>query len=504
MNTLATLLIVDDTPSVCHVLVDMLESPEYHIETANDGFEGLLKARALKPDLILLDVMMPGMDGFEVCQQLRATPDLAEVPILMLTALDDHESRVRGIESGADDFLTKPISPDELNARVHTIVRLNRYRRLHAERAKFDWVVEQSEDGYLVIDDQDQITYANPKACLFLSIDPIGTHREPIYFRPTVQKQYLCQPSELWATWPVEGRGSDSAASPRYLVRPETESSQAFWLQVLQFQEPIQQAARQILCLKDVTSQILTMRDVQAFHRLIPHKLRSPLNSMRLGIEMLAMHSAALLGGEIADLVDMALQGIYRLDQEVTDVVQYLHAPTLARKGKEVQVEGVLPLIKRISEELELVPPVVSVSPHLRPYQLQLSEPALERVVFELFENSKKFHPRQLPQITVEAEPTGLEQIKLRITDDGVHLSPEQLEQAWTPYYQGEKYFTGQVAGMGLGLPMVAMLIWAAGGSCVLRNRPDQPGIQVELVFPISPSQTKSEDDTVSANHHQS
>ncbi|HNJ44258.1 MAG TPA: response regulator, partial [Acidobacteriota bacterium] len=67
MNTLATLLIVDDTPSVCHVLVDMLESPEYHIETANDGFEGLLKARALKPDLILLDVMMPGMDGFEVC-----------------------------------------------------------------------------------------------------------------------------------------------------------------------------------------------------------------------------------------------------------------------------------------------------------------------------------------------------------------------------------------------------------------------------------------------------
>ncbi|HNC46002.1 MAG TPA: ATP-binding protein, partial [Acidobacteriota bacterium] len=120
-----------------------------------------------------------------------------------------------------------------------------------------------------------------------------------------------------------------------------------------------------------------------------------------------------------------------------------------------------------------------------------------------LLENSKKFHPRQLPQITVEAEPAGLEQIKLRITDDGVHLSPEQLERVWTPYYQGEKYFTGQVAGMGLGLPMVAMLIWAAGGSCVLRNRPDQPGIQVELVFPISPSQAKSEDDTVSANHRQ-
>lgn len=503
MNTLATLLIVDDTLSVCQVLVDMLESPEYHIETANDGFEGLLKARALKPDLILLDVMMPGMDGFQVCQQLRTTPDLAEVPVLMLTALDDQESRIKGIESGADDFITKPISPDELNARVRTIVRLNRYRRLHAERAKFDWVVEQSEDGYLILNDHDQVTYANPKACLFLSIDPIGTHPEPIFFRATVQTQYQCHPSDLWNTWPVENPELESPP-PRYLVRPETETSQAFWLQVFQFQEPIQQAAHRIICLKDVTSQILTMRDVQAFHRLIPHKLRSPLNAMRLGIEMLAMHSAALLGGEIADLVDMALQGIYRLDQEVTDVVQYLHAPALARKGKEIQVGAITALIGRISDELELVPPQVSITSSLQPYQLQLSEPALERVLFELLENSKKFHPHQSPQVTIEIEPTGLDQIRFRVSDDGVHLSPEQLDRAWVPYYQGEKYFTGQVFGMGLGLPMVAILIWAAGGSCLLRNRPDQPGIQVELIFPVTMSPSKPERDPVGADLHQS
>jgi putative two-component system response regulator len=78
------------------------------------------------PDLILLDVMMPGMDGFEVCRRLRADSVLGEVPILMITALDDRSSRLQGIQAGADDFITKPIDSVELLARVQGITRLNR------------------------------------------------------------------------------------------------------------------------------------------------------------------------------------------------------------------------------------------------------------------------------------------------------------------------------------------------------------------------------------------
>jgi response regulator RpfG family c-di-GMP phosphodiesterase len=83
---------------------------------------------------MLLDVMMPDMDGMEVCRRMRAAPDLAEMPIVMVTALSDDESRVQGIEAGADDFISKPFSAAELRARVRTITRLNRYRRLAAER----------------------------------------------------------------------------------------------------------------------------------------------------------------------------------------------------------------------------------------------------------------------------------------------------------------------------------------------------------------------------------
>lgn len=116
---MSTILIVDDEPTVRETLLAMLEGQGYAIAEAVNGPEAIQKAGELRPDLILLDVMMPGMDGYEVCRRIRSTPDLAEVPIVILTALDDRASLLRGIESGADDILTKPVDRQELRARAH-------------------------------------------------------------------------------------------------------------------------------------------------------------------------------------------------------------------------------------------------------------------------------------------------------------------------------------------------------------------------------------------------
>ena len=131
---MSIVLIVDDNPTAREALVAILEGEGYELQQANDGIQALQMLKQLQPDLILLDVMMPAMDGFEVCRRIRATPTLAEVPIILLTALDDHASLLRGIESGADDFLTKPPDRQELIARVRTITRLNRYRTLMEQR----------------------------------------------------------------------------------------------------------------------------------------------------------------------------------------------------------------------------------------------------------------------------------------------------------------------------------------------------------------------------------
>jgi diguanylate cyclase (GGDEF)-like protein len=130
MSEKSTILIVDDETVSRYTVEVLLAAEGYNLVFAENGEEALKKAAESIPDLMLLDVMMPGMDGFEVCQRLRTNPRLAELPIVMVTALDDRESRLRGIEVGADDFMSKPFDRAELRARVRTITRLNRYRRL--------------------------------------------------------------------------------------------------------------------------------------------------------------------------------------------------------------------------------------------------------------------------------------------------------------------------------------------------------------------------------------
>lgn len=141
---MSTVLIVDDDLTARETLVAMLEGEGYDLQLAKDGIQALRMLEQIQPDLILLDVMMPGMDGFEVCRRIRSTRQLAEVPIILLTALDDRDSRVRGIESGADDFLSKPADRRELTARVRTITRLNRYRTLVEQRENIRHMAERT------------------------------------------------------------------------------------------------------------------------------------------------------------------------------------------------------------------------------------------------------------------------------------------------------------------------------------------------------------------------
>jgi PAS domain S-box-containing protein len=129
-----TILIVDDEPEMRKALGELLAEEDYNLAFAESGAETLTKARDVMPDLILLDVMMLDMDGFATCQSLRADEILAQVPIIMVTAMGDRASLLRGFESGADDYVTKPIDQPELLARVHTTTRLNRYRKLLEEQ----------------------------------------------------------------------------------------------------------------------------------------------------------------------------------------------------------------------------------------------------------------------------------------------------------------------------------------------------------------------------------
>lgn len=190
MTARAKILVVDDTPQNVKLLADLLDANAYAVVTAANGSEALKAITAERPDLVLLDIMMPGLSGYDVCRQIRDTPSTALLPVVLVTSLDPQQERIKGIEAGADDFLNKPINRPELLARVRSLLRI---KALHdeVERHKYalaDWnrtLEQRVAEGVAQLERMGRMKrFFSPQiADLILSggtDDPLRSHRREI------------------------------------------------------------------------------------------------------------------------------------------------------------------------------------------------------------------------------------------------------------------------------------------------------------------------------------
>ncbi len=162
-------LIVDDEGRNRKLLRDLLAFHGYSVCEAENGEQALQIVATTPLDVVLLDVMMPGLDGFEVCRRIKAQPATSQLPVLLVTALDERSDRLRGIAAGADDFLSKPIDLEEINLRVRNAVTTRRLRQdlaheegVHASEARFRSLIENSSDMLFLLDPDYTIRYISP------------------------------------------------------------------------------------------------------------------------------------------------------------------------------------------------------------------------------------------------------------------------------------------------------------------------------------------------------
>ena len=159
-------LVADDEPDILEILKYNLSNEGYEVVTAKDGDEALEKIRRFQPDLIVLDVMMPKKNGVEVCQILRSQPAFRETLIIFLTALSDDATQIKGLETGADDYINKPISPRVFLSRVNALFR--RHNKAEAKALKIENLTIDPERFLVVVDDNEVILAKKEFELLYL------------------------------------------------------------------------------------------------------------------------------------------------------------------------------------------------------------------------------------------------------------------------------------------------------------------------------------------------
>lgn len=480
-NTL--ILIITANPSIRQVMEEMLDGTRFVLQFAGSAAEGLQKAEELLPVAIVIDLDPQAFDPYAACRHLRASRLLHGIPIMMLCSRDERDSRAAGISAGADDFLDKPPDGLELLSRLGMLTRLSMTGRMLSDLTRFSWMVEHAHEGYLMLDLSGTIHYANERAQNLLNLPEnfIG-----LPFTRVVEKQYMPEPAEAWENWLKD-------PAPCFLLQPEGPTARAVWVVLEALDTPMGAEYQRIVRLRDVTERMSLYHDMRKFHTAINHKLRTPVSILYTSMSIIKSQIATMTPEEIKKMMASAIRGTERLAEEVRNIVTYLESPLALNVGEPVRLEKMPEMVTGIAERLHLKNVILSLPEDLHSTVIGLTPDALEMILHELMENSHKFHPSQAPRVEISVQEMENGFIHIRVVDDGINLSVEQLDWAWLPYFQSEKDFTGEMPGTGLGFPMVATLVWKAGGTLRLRNHPNGPGVIVDLNIPLEATIRKVE-----------
>ncbi|MEH2290485.1 ATP-binding protein [Nostoc sp.] len=515
-----SLLPVCVTPSVRILLADdnadmrdyvkRLLNQQYEVESVPDGLAALDSARGRVPDLVLTDVMMPGLDGFGLLQALRADPQTQKVPIILLSARAGEEARVEGLEGGADDYLIKPFSARELLARVEAALKMARLRqeamereqglRIEAEvaKARLETVIAGIQDQFFVLDREWRYIFVNDQVAEVVGIskeellgkivwevfpDVVNSefdtqvHRAMALPTPLANAQHTVVQFEYfypaWQRW-FENRIYPFAEGVSIFVTDisDRKVAEAERDRLLELEQAARAEAERANRIKD------------EFLAVLSHELRSPLNPILGWARLLQTRefeptalkkaiatierNAQLQAQLIEDLLDVSriLQGKLYLKMFPVNLVFVieggLETVRLAAEAKNIQIQTMLDI--SFGEVLG-------------------DSGRLQQVIWNLLSNAVKFTPEG-GKIDIQLQCVDT-QAQISVSDTGKGINPDFLPYVFEYFRQADSTITRKFGGLGLGLAIVRHLVELHGGTIWAESLGEGQGATFKVKLPL-------------------
>lgn len=475
-------LLIDDSIFTHDSIRYLFPGEQVEVVSAMNGTDGIELAIKLQPDLIILDVMMPGKSGYEVCSELRKESTLEDIPIILLSALTNRDSLLKGLELGADDYVEKPFDRLELKARIKTILKLKRFRKIVEHRRHFQWLLDEADDGYMIFNSTRELVYINQKALMMTDIQPnYKSGCDPDFlerilkrfkFSADFSKSFIIQsPLETDCFWQVPGSNSGSTlwyrASPRKIEYTGPNCT--------------------LIQIRDVSQKMEDERIAYGILALASHKLRTPMNHICGGLELMSTVDESTPYSEWKEYIEFINQGVSRLQRDLTSLFRFME---IGRGGAQLddvektRSDSILKIIRETASQIDIQLVGCEVPSD---FNSVLDSESIRLITGELFANSKKFHPDNNPLVEVGLDRFKEGEIEFErwvFKDNGIRLSSKQRENAKIPFIQNEKHFTGEVAGFGVGLNVIAKQLSLYSGSLWLENRKEIEGVEVHFKVP--------------------
>ena len=485
-------LLADDNADMRQYVRRLLEA-DYEVTAVGDGEAALAAARASRPDLVLTDVMMPKLDGFGVLRSLRADPDLASIPIILLSARAGQEATVEGLDAGADDYVVKPFSARELLARVAGALALSRLRieaarQLRISDERFRAVQETSPDGFTVLeavrDEAGAVvdfawTYANHNAAQLT-----GHAREALLGKRILQVQPGSLSTGLFDRYvEVLGTGTPWVGEMLY---GQDERQSFVRLAIARVGDGVAISSVD-LSARWRAEEALKEADRQKdeFLAMLAHELRNPLAPIGNAVEFLTQILEAEPRAQPA--LRMAKRQVSQLTRLVDDLldVSRITQGRIELKRRPLELSGV------ITQAIEAVEPLL----HERQHRISVTQTApqvlrvnadperLMQCVMNILSNAAKYTDRG-GEIRVETRLRD-ERAIVAISDTGAGIPPELLPRVFDLFVQGDRTLDRSQGGLGVGLAVVQRLIEMHGGTVTAASAGPGKGSTFEIHLPV-------------------